>query len=671
MNGVLWICHIDKGSRLKLVRVWYFDAEELSDTASNHGPDSSRLMLPDRWTIVVFMEPNVRAVSLYNLFHDKTYWIPPFQRGYAWESEQVSDLFEDLEDFFEEEASNNTPYILGQVIVSEADLRAQEDGYRWSLIDGQQRTTTLTLLFAALKKRVEAIVNNPDFVNDAWRDAEHDLRNMVAFSPKPGRARVPRLSSPYADSDETIEALIVGAAPPPATSQSVERLSTAYDELLSRIESYFPDEERHRLLEFISVLMNRVFVVRLEVQSTSDALVVFERINNRGMALDVADLLKNLLFQNASEAEYVEISRLWQQTLTELHKIKQKRIASMAYLLRAIALRDGQNVAQNKVREFWQEKLEDGNISARELARQLSQEAKVLVSITKGLNHSGAKSEVVAGSHYLRFIQHVPILLQAWHLGDRTYSLVCEYLEDRVILSILSNERNSGFERYVPELMKQLGELTPDSGRADVVAAFRRAESKETIQEFVARARLGVSNLSYDKASGRNRIRYVLARITRVAQRDAGLVVPEWEILLKKQPANSNNGFHLDHIYPQSLDGGPARKHLIGNLAIITAPFNQGLGDKLPGNPQKREAYSESGMLIAKAISAESINEDAPIAVRRVLNEMREKIVQSGASIGVKIDMGQFMDEWSEESVAALGEAYWRAFENSLVITGD
>ncbi len=618
------------------------------------------------------MEPNVRAVSLYNLFHDKTYWIPPFQRGYAWETEQVSDLFDDLEDFFEEEYGNNTPYILGQVIVSDAEPRAQEDGYRWSLIDGQQRTTTLTLLFAALKKRVESIVNNPEFVNDAWRDAEHDLRNMVAFSPKPGRARVPRLSSPYADSDETIEALIVGATPPPATSQSVERLSTAYDELLARIESFFPDDERHRLLEFISVLMNRVFVVRLEVQSTSDALVVFERINNRGMALDVADLLKNLLFQNASEAEYAEISRLWQQTLVELHRIKQKRIASMAYLLRAIALRDGQNVAQNKVREFWQQKLEDGSISARELARQLSQEAKVLVSITKGLNHTGSKSEVVAGSHYLRFIQHVPILLQAWHLGDRTYNLICELLEDRVILSVLSNERNSGFERYVPELMSQLSTLTPESGRQEVLAAFRRAETKETIEEFVARARLGVLNLSYEKGSGRNRIRYVLARITRAAQKEAGLVVPEWEILLKKQPANSNNGFHLDHIYPQSLDGGPARKHLIGNLALITAPFNQGLGDKLPGNPQKREAYVESGMLIPKAIAADSINGDAPPAVQRVLNDMRIRIVESGASLGIDIaEIGQFMDEWSDETVSALGEAYWRTLEGTLTITKD
>jgi len=632
--------------------------------SSNHGKTHA--------LVSFLMEPNVRAVSLYNLFHDKTYWIPPFQRGYAWETEQVSDLFDDLEDFFEDEYSNNTPYILGQVIVSDADPRAQEDGYRWSLIDGQQRTTTLTLLFAALKKRVELIVNNPEFVNDAWRDAEHDLRNMVAFSPKPGRARVPRLSSPYADSDETIEALIVGAAPPPASNQSVERLSTAYDELLARIESFFPDDERHRLLEFISVLMNRVFVVRLEVQSTSDALVVFERINNRGMALDVADLLKNLLFQNASEAEYAEISRLWQQTLVELHKIKQKRIASMAYLLRAIALRDGQNVAQNKVREFWQQKLEDGLISARELARQLSQEAKVLVSITKGLNHAGSKSEVSAGSHYLRFIQHVPILLQAWHLGDRTYNLICEFLEDRVILSVLSNERNSGFERYVPDLMKQLSALTPQSGREEVLAAFRRAEDKETIKEFVARARLGVLNLSYDKSSGRNRIRYVLARITRVAQKEAGLVVPDWETLLKRQPANGNNGFHLDHIYPQSLDAGPTRKHLIGNLVLITAPFNQGLGDKLPGNPQKREAYVESGMLIPKAIAADSINGDAPQAVQRVLSDMRNRIVESGSSLGIDIsDIGQFMYEWSDETVSALGEAYWRTLEGTLVIVKD
>jgi hypothetical protein len=616
------------------------------------------------------MEPNVKAISLYDLFHEKTYWIPPFQRGYAWETEQVTDLFDDLEDFWTNEKETDAPYILGQMIVSQADAQAQADGYKWSLIDGQQRTTTLTLLFAAVKKRVDAILAIPDYANDSWREADFNLRNMVSFSPVPGRPRIPRISSPYADSDETIEALIVGATPPPASNQSVERLSDAYDELFNKVETLFPDDERDQLLSFIAVLLNRVYVVRLEVLSTSDALVVFERINNRGMALDVADLLKNLLFQNALEDEYNEISKLWQQTLADLHKIKQKRIASMAYLLRAIALRDGQNVAQNKVREYWMEKLENGTISARALAKQLAKEAKVLVSITKGFNHSGNPSDLTAGSNYLRFIQHVPILLQAWHLGESVYGYVSEFLEDRVVLSILSNERNSGFERYVPEIMKQLSGLTDGSSRADVLNAFGQAENAETIREYIDRAHLGVLNLSYEKSAGRNRQRYVLARIARSSQKSAGLLVPDWTILLKKQPVNGNNGFHLDHVYPQSLDGGPTRKHLIGNLALITAPFNQGLGDKLPSNPVKREAYCESGMLLAKAIATGIVNGDTPAPVRSVMQSMRQEIVDAGGRSGFQIgDVAEIMNDWSDEIVSAVGEAYWSLFEKTLVIT--
>lgn len=628
-------------------------------------------MLLDRWLTWLkypeAMEPDVRAISLNDLFSNKTYWIPPFQRGYAWEFQQVSDLFDDLEDFWETTTDLDAGYIMGQMIVSAADKPAVDAGYKQSLIDGQQRTTTVTLLFAAIKKRIDDIRTNPQFAGEDWENEVWAIRQMLMFQPAAGGPSKPRLSSPSAGADETIKAIVMGAAPPNPSNSSTERLIDAFDLLVARVEQLFPDEERASIRTFVQTLLNRVYVVRLVVPTTSNALEVFERINNRGLALDVADLLKNLLFRKASDADFDKISDLWLKALTELHKIKQKRIASMPYLLRAIALRGGVNIPQNAVREFWEQKVASSEITSLDLAKQLAAEAKAMVQISNGLNPDGTVCEAVAGSRHLRFVQHIPILLQAWSKGDSFYRITSEILEERVIISILSNERNSGFERYVPTAMGSLEGLPADATSDQIRSALNGSLSDNEWTELIAKAKIGVLSLTYDKASGRNRMRYVLARVTRNLQRSAGLPVPDWATLLKKQPANSKVGFHLDHVHPQSVDGGPAKVHSIGNLVMITAPFNIGLSDKLPGNAEKIQAYRDSGLLFAKSLSGEAIGDALPNGLKTVLASIRTRLgnhlVVDGDSA---INAQALMSNWGDLAVMAVAETYWDLLEETF-----
>lgn len=74
---------------------------------------------------------------------DFEYHIPGYQRPYAWTEEETGILFDDLYEFFQTEAVDN--YFLGSIVLIKEENRRYAD-----VIDGQQRLTTLSILFAVM-----------------------------------------------------------------------------------------------------------------------------------------------------------------------------------------------------------------------------------------------------------------------------------------------------------------------------------------------------------------------------------------------------------------------------------------------------------------------------------------------------------------------------------------
>ena len=74
---------------------------------------------------------------------DFEYHIPGYQRPYAWTEEETGILFDDLYEFFQTEAVDN--YFLGSIVLIKEENKRYAD-----VIDGQQRLTTLSILFAVM-----------------------------------------------------------------------------------------------------------------------------------------------------------------------------------------------------------------------------------------------------------------------------------------------------------------------------------------------------------------------------------------------------------------------------------------------------------------------------------------------------------------------------------------
>lgn len=81
--------------------------------------------------------------------NDYNFQIPPYQRPYAWQVEQAGQLFDDLFTFMKEEANDGDPYFLGSIVL----IKRPEDAVA-DVVDGQQRLTTLAVLFGAIRDRL-------------------------------------------------------------------------------------------------------------------------------------------------------------------------------------------------------------------------------------------------------------------------------------------------------------------------------------------------------------------------------------------------------------------------------------------------------------------------------------------------------------------------------------
>ena len=95
---------------------------------------------------------------------DLVFHIPSYQRGYRWERRQVRQLLEDIM-----ESPVNTPYYLQPIVVALID-----DNGNYNLIDGQQRMTTLYLIYHALQqinqKKIDAANKADDDMKEAFME---------------------------------------------------------------------------------------------------------------------------------------------------------------------------------------------------------------------------------------------------------------------------------------------------------------------------------------------------------------------------------------------------------------------------------------------------------------------------------------------------------------------
>ncbi|MFD8924934.1 DUF262 domain-containing protein [Streptomyces mirabilis] len=228
--------------------------------------------------------------------------VPIYQRSYRWRPDaEVSQYWSDLLHAFDE----TDEYFLGTVV-----LTTEGDGSRKTIIDGQQRIVTTSLLLAAIRDHLK------DRGNEKFSVIERDY---LAKETLQSEGKDPRLVLNPED-DSIFSSIVSGDADPGATDGKASAVMKAYaflSEAMGVVADAVGDESEKRLLQWAAFLRERVRLGVIEVPSESDAYVIFETLNNRGADLTTADLLKNYIFGKAG-SELDKVRDYWMRTLGAL-----------------------------------------------------------------------------------------------------------------------------------------------------------------------------------------------------------------------------------------------------------------------------------------------------------------------------------------------------------------
>lgn len=268
---------------------------------------------------------DTKTVTVKQLFApERRFLVPIFQRGYVWTRVgQWEPLWRDVVDqalIVRGELARQTRHVrrhfLGAIVLGEDQNRLLHVSSS-SVIDGQQRLTTLQVLLAALRDAVAPLEDRnlsrqllrlTDNEGD-WADPDERFKLWPTNAYREDFRRVLTAGSPAALAGAYPQRLyrrkLTPARPP---------LVDAYLYFASAIGAYLrgSDEwnvpapadapaEAGRALELLEAVQSYLQLVTIELGAEDDPQVIFETLNARGVDLKPSDLVRNFVFLYAAD----------------------------------------------------------------------------------------------------------------------------------------------------------------------------------------------------------------------------------------------------------------------------------------------------------------------------------------------------------------------------------
>ncbi len=504
--------------------------------------------------------------------------IPAYQRPYAWTADEAQQLLLDLQEAVE--AQSSEPYFLGSIVLIRP--KGEKIG---QVVDGQQRLTTLTILAAVLRDAA---------TDDKQREA---LSSVVYIEPNEYKEQVEAVRLLAHEQDRIFfrEAIQMPGAtakvgPPQKPINEAQEHMWDNARALAGLIKEMDEAQRKRLVTF---LLNKCILVVVSTESRAAALRIFRVLNDRGMDLSNADVIKaDLLAKFKDQGSMTHHAGLWRQFETDLGR---EEFESLLEVLRFVR-EEGKNrrtlseafaerfrtADAEQVRIFFNQELTPANSL---YSRILDKDASSFP-----LELTGRATEVLEGLALVPNRDWTPVATAAWlKLGSTIELVEClERLEGLAwVMQLARRYDTQRMNRYV-EVLRGLKVSADSLSAALTLLPDEASEAWQALQGPL-----------YGRFPTRV-VRAILERLDR---------------LLAEQPVSWAGQKTVEHILPQSPEAGAYTSftvehrllvtHTLGNLVLLTSRKNSGASnlafpDKvkvyfgLAGSAKKRATYASA-----------------------------------------------------------------------------
>jgi len=521
------------------------------------------------------------------------YLVPDYQREYVWKDKNVYQLLEDIYEEFNNDKKSE--YFIGSIVVCESDDK------RYEVIDGQQRLTTLFLTLVAIKNRLELFNENTSDIQGMLFSTTRDNsgKQISAF----------RLELQYENCSDVLKNIVDDKSPNGFQSNSEENIVNAYNTIQQFMETNFKSlEDIRSILSFLGYFLNNVKLIQIETPKISDALKIFETINDRGVGLNPMDLLKNLIFRNIEKKDFNKLKVEWKKITSMLEKNKEKPLRFLRYFIMS-----NYQVKNEKGEEIIREDEIYDWITSNKDQCKYEQEPFVFVDFLKSnadayVNYLNGKDKNGNDNIYLdnirklsgSFRQHLMLLLAAKDLKKELFDHLTKQIEVLIFYYILTKTPTKEFERKFSIWAKEI----------------KAIDTQEKLNAFITQNLL--KDISEKEAEFKNaflffhefslqgyRLRYILGKLTQfIDQQRLGVY----------ENQNLDNyltkGIEIEHILPQTPEQElrdafgsdyDEYKAKLGNLTLLEKPQNSVAGNNYFA--EKKKIYKTSKFYLTKSIA--------------------------------------------------------------------
>lgn len=546
--------------------------------------------------------------------------VPLFQRPYVWNREnQWEPLWRDVlriaDRLLGQPNVKQQPHFLGAVVLQQLQNPVGSLQAR-TVIDGQQRLTTLQLLLDALHaeihaagveqpaKRLEALVRNPDAFCDHHEDQFKvwpTNRDRAAFND------------------------VMAATPPIAygsLTHAGERLVEAHRYFSAQAREWLQldgqDQVAPRAERLEHVVRELLQLVVIDLTAEENAQEIFETLNARGAGLTAADLIKNFVFQRLMEQE-VDVEdayeKYWKEFETGFWEVevsfgRLRYSRSSIFLNHWLIARTGEEIVAREVFSRFKRYADfDSGVPMLELVLQIARASKIYRGFVEGVtaNNPIDRLQLFAyRSSTLESEVFKPVVL--WLLDPETapvpsdqFRKALKVLESWLVRRMLVRAVTNAYNQVAAELVTQLnkgerehaGDVTEHFFAGQNVSSRYWPDDDEVIEELKTTA-------AYQRIRN-NRLRMVLEALEDHRRGWKG----GSEGLGGERVARGM--YHIEHVMPQKWQThwplGPDEDeatrdrliHSFGNLTLLTSKLNTKVSNA--AWDMKRSALQEHDVL--------------------------------------------------------------------------
>ncbi len=331
--------------------------------------------------------------NLSEIFDTKQqYIIPSYQRPYSWEYDECYQLYSDLIEAFK----TKQDYFIGNLVIA----KSSENKTRLEVIDGQQRLTTLILVFQVLS------ILRPDL---------DILKDFLVKRDSITKKEMPKIYSEVfeVEDKEYLQKVLT------YTKENFEEKNIYFkDKKGNYLVKNFPNrfernallfynwfvyyiEKNNDILDLIRFLLENTYLLPIELsgntfeEASDKAIKIFETLNNRGKSLDDADIFKGKLYdkakKNKDEKSFIE---QWKELRDRCEFLNIKIDDLFRFYSHIIRGRENKTSAEINIRDFFI-KMEYSPFETKNYNEVLEELSKVM-SVLEFINREKVKKTELA-----------------------------------------------------------------------------------------------------------------------------------------------------------------------------------------------------------------------------------------------------------------------------------